>query len=182
MADVELARPVADDAAGLSVSDPFESGPLRFLPSPIRRSTSVLRSIGAGWATAFFPSIALSALAAALAPDLGRPEFPAGGALLIFLLVVFSPFFETLIMVGALELLRRFLSPTVAVLASAALWAIAHSLAAPAWGLVIWWPFLIFSTAFLVWRPRGFWAAWALVSALHGLNNLLPGLLVAFGA
>ena len=178
MADVELARPVADDAAGLSVSDPFESGPLRFLPSPIRRSTSALRSIGAGWATAFFPSIALSALAAALAPDLGRPEFPAGGALLIFLLVVFSPFFETLIMVGALELLRRFLSPTVAVLASAALWAIAHSLAAPAWGLVIWWPFLIFSTLYLAWHRRGKMRAIGVVATTHALQNLPVALIL----
>ena len=172
MADVELAGPVADDAAGLAVSDPFAVGPLRFLPAPIRQSRSAWRSIAFGWATAFGGSILLSALAAWGAPDLARPDFPAGGALLIFLLVIFSPFFETLIMVGALELLRRFLSPTASVLASALLWGIAHSSAALAWGLVIWWPFLIFSTLYLAWRPRGKMRAIGVVATTHALQNL----------
>jgi len=46
---------------------------------------------------------------------------------------------------------------------------------------VIWWPFLIFSTLFVVWRQRGFWTAVAVVATTHALQNLGPGLKVAFG-
>ena len=54
-----------------------------------------------------------------------------------------------------------------------------HSLGAPSWGLAIWWPFLIFSTLFVVWRQRGFWAGVAVASATHALQNLIPALVVA---
>jgi hypothetical protein len=56
---------------------------------------------------------------------------------------------------------------------------VAHSLAAPAWGLVIWWPFLIFSTLFVVWRQRGFLAGVGVAAAAHALQNLAPALLLA---
>ena len=69
----------------------------------------------------------------------------------------------------------------MAVAVSAAGWGIAHSLQAPAWGLVIWWPFLIFSTLYLAWRPRGVAIALAVAATAHGLHNLLPALTVAFG-
>jgi hypothetical protein len=45
---------------------------------------------------------------------------------------------------------------------------------------VIWWPFLIFSTAFLVWRQRSVLGAFGLVSLLHALHNLLPALGLLF--
>ena len=50
---------------------------------------------------------------------------------------------------------------------------------APAWGLVIWWPFLIFSTLFVVWRQRGFFAGVGVAAATHALQNLGPALLLA---
>ena len=71
------------------------------------------------------------------------------------------------------------MSPTLAVLVSAALWGIAHSLQAAAWGLVIWWPFVIFSTLYMVWRERSVWAALGVVTATHALQNLGPALLIA---
>ena len=172
MAGIETTGPVADDAAGLSLSDPFAVGLLRFLPEPIRQPRLAWRSIVFGWATAFVGSIILSALAAWGAPDLARPDFPIGGAMLVFLLVIFSPFVETLIMAGGIELLRQFLKPTLVVIASALLWGIAHSSAALAWGLVIWWPFLIFSTLYLAWLPRGKMRAIGIVFATHALQNL----------
>ena len=101
------------------------------------------------------------------------------GALL--LLVVFAPLLETLIMAGFLSLLLRFMPPAAAILVSAAGWAIAHSLQAVGWGLVIWWPFLIFSTLYVVWRQRGFWAGVGVAATTHALQNLGPGLVVAFG-
>lgn len=169
---------MADDAAGLSLSDPFDTGPLRFLPAPIRQPGSAWRSIGAAWTLSFVGSIALSALAAWGAPDLARPDFPVGGAMLLFLLVIFSPFIETLIMAGAIELLRLFLAPTLVVIASALLWGIAHSTAALAWGLVIWWPFLIFSTLYVAWRPRGKMRAIGIVATTHALQNLPVALIL----
>ncbi len=72
------------------------------------------------------------------------------GPVAILLLFAFAPFVETLIMAAVLSLLASFLSPTLAVFLSPALWGIAHSLQAAAWGLVIWWPFVIFSTLYLV--------------------------------
>ena len=45
-------------------------------------------------------------------------------------------------------------------------------------GGVIWWPFLIFSALYVVWRKRS--VAWALAipMAVHALNNLIPALLL----
>jgi hypothetical protein len=67
------------------------------------------------------------------------------------------------------------------VLFSSAGWGIAHSLAAPIWGLVIWWPFLVFSTLFVVWRSRSLVAAFAVPAAVHALQNLGPAIVVASG-
>jgi hypothetical protein len=110
------------------------------------------------------------------------PQFPQIGVKLFAMLVLVAPMLETLIMGSVLVLLQRLFGTGPAILLSAAGWGAVHSLQAPAWGLVIWWPFLIFSTAFLVWRARGFWRAWALVSALHALQNLIPASLIAIAA
>jgi membrane protease YdiL (CAAX protease family) len=96
------------------------------------------------------------------------------------MLVLFAPLVETLIMAAVLSLLARFLSPTRAVLASALLWGIAHSLQATVWGFVVWWPFLIFSTLYLVWRERSIWAAIGVAATTHAVQNLVPGWTIAF--
>ena len=103
------------------------------------------------------------------------------GPMVFFLLVLFAPLVETLIMGGVLSLLLRIANPTAAILLSALGWGVAHSSQALGWGLVIWWPFLIFSTLYVVWRQRGFWVAIGVVTATHALQNLGPSLLVAFG-
>ena len=156
----------------------FESGPLRFFPAALREPRRPLLAIALGWALTFFPSIALSWASQALLPALAKPDFQVTGALALFLLVVFSPIVETLIMGAVLTVFLRFMSPTAAVIASAVGWGIAHSLAAPVWGLTIWWPFLVFSTLFVVWKPRGWWHAAALVACVHALQNLLPALVL----
>jgi len=150
-----------------------------WLPSPLLEPRRAWLAIATGWVCAFFPSIALSWLASTLLPNAAGPEFKVGGAMAVFLLVVFSPVIETFIMAGVLVLLLRFVRPPVAILLSAAGWGLAHSAAAPAWGLVIWWPFLIFSTLFVVWRERGFFMGVGVVAATHALQNLIPALLVA---
>ena len=157
----------------------FDSGPLRFLPAPLREPRRPWLAILVGWALSFGGSILLSWAAQRLAPGLGKPEFQMSGLFVFFLLTIFAPVLETLIMALVLSLLTRVLPATAAVLVSALFWGIAHSLQAPVWGLIIWWPFLIFSTLFLVWRQRGVWTGIGVAAAAHALQNLAPALLVS---
>ena len=138
-------------------------------------------ALAIAWATAFLPSLPLGAAVTSLLPRTALPTFPVVDWYIFFLIVVFAPVLETMIMGAALLLLRTFLTPTQAVLVSAVGWGIAHSTAAPAWGLVIWWPFLVFSTVFLTWRSRSVLAALGLAAATHALHNLLPALMMVLG-
>jgi len=154
---------------------------LAFLPMALFEPRRPLPYVAIAWACTFFPSLLLSALASRLVPESG-PAFPkVDPKLLLFLLVVFAPVVETLIMGTVLLILERIAGFLPAVLISSAGWGIAHSLEAPAWGLVIWWPFLIFSTAFLTWRPRSLGLAFGLPMLIHGLQNLGPALLLVSG-
>ena len=113
-----------------------------------------------------------------LLPRVAGPTFPVNGVSTLLLLVVFAPLIETLIMAAALEILLLLLPARLAIAASAVGWGLAHSWAAPAWGLVIWWPFLIFSTLYVTWRGQGRVLAMGIVFAVHALNNLGPALLL----
>ena len=159
----------------------FERGPLSYLPAAVREPHRVWLAVLVGAALTLAGSLALSALANMFAPTLATPDFAMRGMTVFLLLILFAPLVETLIMAAVLTVLARFLSPTSAVLASAALWGIAHSLQAAAWGLVIWWPFVIFSTLYMVWRERSVLAAIGVATATHALQNLLPALKIAFG-
>lgn len=155
--------------------------PLAFLPATLFEPRRAGRYVLVTWALAFFPSLLLSAIASQLVPEAG-PKFPdVDPGLLLFLLVVFAPVIETLIMGTILLLLNRSLGFLPAILISSLGWGIAHSLEAPAWGLVIWWPFLIFSTTFLVWKRRSLGAAFGMPMVIHGLQNLGPALLLVAG-
>ncbi len=157
----------------------FDSGPLRFLPAAVREPRRLWLAILVGWALSFTGSILLAWAAQGVAPSLGKPGFAMSGPTAFFLLAVFAPVAETLIMALLLGLLTRVVSPTVAILISALLWGIAHSLQAPVWGLVIWWPFLIFSTLYIVWRQRGLWAGITVAATPHAMQNLIPALMVS---
>ena len=159
----------------------FDSGPLRFLPEAVREPRRAWLAILVGAALTLAGSLLLSVVATLVAPALAKPDFPTDGPVAFLLLFLFAPFVETLIMAVVLSLFVRFVTPTAAVLASAALWGVAHSVQAAAWGLVIWWPFVIFSTLYLVWRQRSVWAALGVATATHALQNLLPALKIAFG-
>ena len=148
------------------------------LPAALSEPRKPLRAIFIGWLLAFVPSLLLAAAAQWLLPDAGRPSFEVGGLETIALLVIFAPLVETLVMAAVLELLLRLMPPAAAIIASAIGWGIAHSLAAPAWGLVIWWPFMIFSTLYVTWSKRSVLAALAIVFAVHALQNLGPSLLL----
>ena len=159
----------------------FDRGPLRFLPVAVREPRRAWLAIMVGAALTLSGSLILSWIATLVTPDLARPDFAMRGAVAFAKLVLLAPIVETLIMAAVLIVLSRFMSPTGAVLASAVLWAIAHSVHAAAWGLVIWWPFLIFSTLFMVWRERGTAIALAVAASTHALQNLPPGLVIALG-
>jgi hypothetical protein len=167
------AEPSAVDRGGLGV--------LAFLPKPLFEARRPAVAIGTAWLTTFLPSILLAAIIGLIAPEAPQPEFDVSGSTAIFLLVVFAPVLETLIMGGVLLLLLRLVSPAAAVVISSVGWGIAHSTAAPTWGLVIWWPFLIFSTLFVTWRSRSLRAAFAVPAAAHALHNLPTALLLASG-
>lgn len=136
------------------------------------------------WLLALIPSIALAALVAVALPQAGAPDFgpaeaPVDKAVLAIGLVLIGPFLETLIMALGLTLFRALAGVTGAVVLSALFWGLLHSFgpmlaggeAIPVWGLVVWWPFLILSIAYLTWRPRGFGLAIGTATVIHGLQN-----------
>ena len=159
----------------------FDDNFLKFLPAPLREPRRAWLAILAGWALSILGSLLLAALFAALTPQLKGPEFPMKGWMALFALVVFAPLIETLMMAGLIWLFERVLPTSAAILASAIAWGAFHSTQALGWGLVIWWPFLIFSTLYVVWRQRGFWTGIGVASATHALQNLIPGIAIAFG-
>jgi hypothetical protein len=124
------------------------AGPLAILPRVLFRDERPWLAILVGWLLTIAGSTLIGWIVARIAPDNSGPDFgDVSGATKLFLIALFSPVVETLIMAGVLSLLLRFLRPWHAVVASALLWGIAHSLSSPWWGVVIWWPFLIFSTS-----------------------------------
>lgn len=144
----------------------------RFLFDP---TTPAWRYVLLAWPLVALPALALGWLASRLLPDLAGPQLDgASTGVIVIGVVIVSPLIETVLMTGPVLALRRWLGPLAAVLGSAVTWGIAHSLAAARWGLVIWWPFLIFSIAFLTWRARGYWRAVGLVTIIHALNNAVP--------
>ena len=158
------------------------SPPLTWLPRALREPSSAVLAIGMAWLLAFPGSLVLAGIVRWIVPDAKVPDFDNVSALYAaFLIVVVSPVIETLIMGGVLLVLLRLMRPTAAAIVSAIGWGIAHSLLIPTWGLAIWWPFLIFSTLFVVWRQRSLWLAFGLPMAAHGLQNLIPSLLLLTG-
>lgn len=163
-------------AAGRGVS--LYNSLLSFLPRALLVPQRPAQAILTGWAMAFLPSVALGIAVSQLLPAVDQPKFNVDGAFAVAMLVIAAPLVETLIMGAVLVVLQRLVPPTAAVLISSAGWGIAHSMVAPAWGLVIWWPFLIFSTLFVTWSRRSLLAAFAMAAAVHGLHNLPSALLL----
>ena len=164
------------------------SGPARGAPRPVApfpvflfRRERPLLVVPAAAALSLLGALLLSNAAASFGPALGEPKFAVSGWAFMFAVAIRAPVVETAIMAGVIELLRRFLPPWPTAIASAAGWGIAHSMAASAWGLVIWWPFLIFSALYLVWRQRSIASAYAVAASVHALQNAIPAAGMAFG-
>ena len=138
----------------------------------------VLRYVAKAWLTALLPSLFLSALVRMVAIDAAAPQFPGSPGLLILLVVFVGPALETLLLAVPLLLLNRLFGLGPAVVGSALIWAVLHSLVVPTWGLVIWWPFLVMSIAFLAWRRRSLLTALGVAFAIHALQNGFAVLLI----
>ncbi len=156
---------------------------LRFLPAFLAdtdqpKALYILK----GWLLTIVPSLALAALigviSTAVAGEAQGPSFPQRGPVLVLLLVLFAPVVETLLMVPPLLLLNRLFGAPVAAILSALGWAIVHSLQVPIWGLIIWWPFFVFSVVLLVWREKSLLTGMLIVTAIHALQNAIPALLL----
>jgi hypothetical protein len=116
----------------------------------------------------------LSLLVSTYLPNLKTPVFPPSHWLIeAFNIVILSPVVETLLMAGILAVFLKFVGKPQAIVASAATWGGLHSLVASAWGLIVWWPFIIFSTIYLAWKQRGFWFGCAMAASAHLLHNLI---------
>lgn len=132
-----------------------------------------------GWLLILVPSIGLALLLGAIVEPGGEAlpnlSFPLPWWLLFLGIVIFAPVTETLLMLGPLLLVNRLIGPGAAAAASSALWGGLHSLQAPAWGLVAWWPFLVFSAILLFWRGRGrLGRGVLLVMLIHAMQNAVP--------
>jgi hypothetical protein len=153
-------------------------GPIGFLPAMLFRDRRPLVAILVGWLVSIAGSLAigfvLSRIAAGPAVGPATELAHVSAPVILIGVALFSPLVETLIMAGIVDLLRRWLSAWQAVVANAALWGLAHSLLSPWWGAVIWWPFLIFSTIYVTWRPHGFRRAVGIVAVVHILQNTGP--------
>lgn len=167
----------------MTAADPARPRYLAFLPAFLfAADPNPARYVVKAWPVALLPALVLGILAGLLAPEAEPPDLAIDGAVAVLLVVVVAPLLETLLMTVPLALMARLLGPGPAAVGSALLWAVLHSLAAPIWGLVIWWPFLILSVAMLTWRERGWTRAILVVAAIHALHNSLPALLLLLAA
>ena len=156
---------------------------LSWLPAIIREPRRPWLAIILGYLMSIAGSLAIAAAISLLAAEARGPDFgwlSGSGFTAVLILSIITPLFETLILAGITSILLRFVRPTYAILLSSFGWAIAHSLQAPIWGLVIWWPFLIFTTLYVVWKQRSL--AWGIFIpyAVHLLQNLLPAIAIGY--
>lgn len=97
--------------------------------------------------------------------------------------VTIGPVIETLMMVFVFFILRFFLKTRVTlVAASAIIWALLHSLSDWSWGLLIFWPFCVFSFTFLFWDQKRRTKALLMTMVLHAMFNAVGALNLLFEA
>jgi membrane protease YdiL (CAAX protease family) len=157
-------------------------GPLAFLPGLLFRSDRPFLTLPLAWLLSIGGSLLLGVAISFAFPEAEAPALGGAPAIVVLIgVAVLSPLVESLIMGGIVDLLMKWLRAWQAVLVSAAIWGVLHSLMTPTWGLAIWWPFLVFSTIFITWRARGFWIAVLMAAIVHGLQNLLPAIAIVMG-
>ena len=127
-------------------------------------------------------SITLSSLVAAWAraAHLRRPSPPfyvRGDPADIVSLLVTAPLFESLVLIGVFELLRRFRAPERVQIFVTALFI--SGLHAPKWwphAVIVLPSFCIQTASYLYWRRTSWKTAFWVVALIHTLDNVLPAL------
>lgn len=123
------------------------------------------------------PSLALVTILAAsgVVTEETTPSFEGPAVGLFVMIVIVGPPVETLLMGLVLRILSFITKRRIPLAAiSACVWAGLHSIAAPAWGLGVIWPFFVFSCSYLAWRERAWWRAILVTSCVHAFQNVLP--------
>ena len=125
--------------------------------------------------------VSIMGICGAITEETG-PAFEGPPLQLIVLLVIVTPPIETLLMGPVLRVLSLITRRRLVLAAmSAVAWACLHSIAAPAWGLGVIWPFFVFSCSYLTWRRRAWWRAIVVTSCIHAFQNVLPAIAAAAG-
>jgi len=119
------------------------------------------------------PTVILAVIVLLVMPGKSQPiKMPV--IFLYFCLILIGPWIETVMMWPILSLLNRIMSKTITVaFASAVVWALIHSLSSPARGLVLWWPFLVFSICFIEWEKKSLNKAIVITAYIHMYHNLI---------
>ncbi len=108
------------------------------------------------------------------------PDLQGPALVVLPLILIVGPAIETLLLSLTLWLLSFFTKRKVVLaLLSALIWAGLHSLAAPAWGLVVFWPFFVFSCSYLAWREKSWGHAVWVTFCIHVFQNVLPAIAIA---
>lgn len=171
--------PVAAGTSGRLLDDSF----LKFLPAPVREPRRPWLVLPLCWLLTLAGAALVAALLSAILPKLDEPDFSffvGKGWFTVFAVAVATPLVETLILAATSSLLLRFLRAEYAIILSSLGWGIAHSYQAPIWGLVIFWPFLIFTTLYIVWKQRSVMAGILMAWAAHFLHNFFSSVAIAF--
>jgi hypothetical protein len=156
---------------------------LQFLPAAIREPRRPIVTILIAWLLSIGGSLLIASLISLAVTNAEAPDFnwlTGKGFLSVFVLSIFTPLLETLILAAITSVLLRFLKPQHAILASSLGWALAHSFQAPIWGLVIFWPFIIFTTLYVVWKRRSLWWGILMPWVVHALQNLFPAIAIGY--
>ena len=148
----------------------------------------MLSYIWRAWLIALIPSLALSAivtLSSVIRGTSGK-NLPMQGESpweIVFGGLIVSPWFETLLMWPILGILKDFTKkPLPIALASGLIWGGIHSLAIPSWGLIVWWPFVVFSLCFLAWKQKSLGRAITVTALVHTCLNTVPVIVILLHA
>ena len=157
---------------------------MKILGTLFNSSQSIPGYIGKAFLISAIPSLALAWMLWLLFPDAESPSITYEGGLMPLLIlfvsiVIFGPLLETSIMRFFIFLIRKVTQKLWPItFLSAFIWAVLHSLSVPLWGVVAFWPFVVFTISFQVWREVSINHALLITSAIHGCHNFIAFMIV----
>ncbi len=112
---------------------------------------------------------------------LAQSVITLGPYLALILMALAAPLIETLFLGCVITLMKwKRASFWMTVFIASFLAAIVHSLASLAWGVAIFFPFMIFSIAFSVWGRERWLKGYFVSATIHALHNLPSAILIFF--